>query len=450
MRRSPLNKSFLGGLRHMNFATSIKSALSKIIDNISANPTNYVKNPMKDFVRKRKLDLSTTINIILSLSNKSSQDELLDFFSHDYKTPSLSALIQQRDKISDTLFPTILSEFNAHVSSDRLYKGYRLLACDGTDINIFHNPNDASTYYRNPGTEKGFNELHVDALYDIYNRYYLRINIDGRHDQNEQRAMAKFISDYEYDSKTVFIADRNYECWNVMAHAQEKNVCFLIRAKDICSNGVLRSFRLDENIGSFDLDLPINLVRSKRCIDKSNPLAYRTMASNVKFDFLPKSTPGAFLLKMRAVRFLISPDRYEVVLTNLPRNLFSPDDIKKLYSMRWGIETSFRELKHALSLNDFHSKKVEHIHQEIFAKVIMYNFCSAITMHVEAKHKKKKYIYQINFSRAIKECKHFFISNAEAPPNVEAVIQKYMLPIRLGRTNPRKVKIREKNTFLYR
>ena len=118
--------------------------------------------------------------------------------------------------------------------------------------------------------------------------------------------------------------------------------------------------------------------------------------------------------------------------------------------MRWGIETSFRELKHALALNKFHSKKVNHIHQEIFAKVILYNFCSIITMHVASKQKKKKHTYQINFSRAIKECKHFFFSSVADPPDVEAVIQKYMLPIRLGRSNPRKVKIREKSTFLYR
>ena len=50
--------------------------------------------------------------------------------------------------------------------------------------------------------------------------------------------------------------------------------------------------------------------------------------------------------------------------------------------MRWGIETSFRELKHTLSLNKLHSKKTDHIHQEIFAKAIIYNFCSVITMHV--------------------------------------------------------------------
>lgn len=50
--------------------------------------------------------------------------------------------------------------------------------------------------------------------------------------------------------------------------------------------------------------------------------------------------------------------------------------------MRWGIETSFRELKYSVTLLHLHSKKVDFIYQEIFAKLIMYNFCQMITQSV--------------------------------------------------------------------
>lgn len=450
MRRSPLNILHFRRAFLMKFASYVKSVLLELIDYYEKNPASYVKNPNKDFVRNRKLNLSSTIKLIMSLSNKSSQDEILDFFNHKDETPSLSALIQQREKLSDNLFPTLLAAFNSKFPLENKHKGYQLLACDGSDINIFHNPNDSSTYYRNPGAEKGFNEIHLDALYDLCNRRYLHINIDGRHDQNEQRALVNFIDNYEYNRKTIFIADRNYCCWNVMAHAQNKGVYFLIRAKDIHSNGILKSFHFDNSTTTIDSSYDLKLVRLKQSINKHNTDAYRTMATNVKFDFLPVSTPGEYPISLRVVRFLIDDNRYEAIVTNLPQSEFSIDEIKELYSMRWGIETSFRELKHALALNKFHSKKVNHIHQEIFAKVIMYNFCSIITMHVAHKQRKKKHTYQINFSRAIKECRYFFATNATDPPDVETVIQKYMLPIRLGRTNPRKVKIREKSTFLYR
>jgi hypothetical protein len=76
--------------------------------------------------------------------------------------------------------------------------------------------------------------------------------------------------------------------WNVLAHAQNKRVHFLIRSKDINSNGILSSFDFDELSGCFDIDLPINLVRLKQCIDKNNPSAYRC----------PTSTHKAVLLHM--------------------------------------------------------------------------------------------------------------------------------------------------------
>ena len=41
----------------------------------------------------------------------------------------------------------------------------------------------------------------------------------------------------------------------------------------------------------------------------------------------------------------ISDKTIETLITNLD---FPADELKKLYNMRWGIETSFRDLKHTL------------------------------------------------------------------------------------------------------
>ena len=48
----------------------------------------------------------------------------------------------------------------------------------------------------------------------------------------------------------------------------------------------------------------------------------------------------------------------EVIMTNLSQEEFSASEIKKIYGMRWGIETSFRDLKYTIGLNYYHSKKV--------------------------------------------------------------------------------------------
>ena len=84
---------------------------------------------------------------------------------------------QQRDKISPAYFPEILRCFNCRYPGKIKYEGYRLLACDGSDINIFRNPSDPSSYYRNSSNDKGFNELHIAALYDLCNRSYQKLHI---------------------------------------------------------------------------------------------------------------------------------------------------------------------------------------------------------------------------------------------------------------------------------
>ena len=59
---------------------------------------------------------------------------------------------------------------------------------------------------------------------------------------------------------------------------------------------------------------------------------------------------GRYELSFRVVRFMISEDSYETVITNLD---FPPDELMRPYAMRWGIETSFRDLKYTIGLSAF-------------------------------------------------------------------------------------------------
>ena len=86
-----------------------------------------------------------------------------------------------------------------------------------------------------------------------------------------------------------------------------------------------------------------------------------------------------------------------------------------------------------------HSKKVACIKQEIYAKVIMYNFTEMITSHVIIKNKRRKYTYRANFSIATHMCRMFLRNNA-SPPEVEAMIVRETVPVRPGRARPRFMK----------
>ena len=149
------------------------------------------------------------------------------------------------------------------------------------------------------------------------------------------------------------------------------------------------------------------------------------------------------------MRFPISEDTYETVLTNLDVENYSPEIIKRLYASRWGIETSFRDLKYTIGMLDFHSKKVMCIQQEIYARLIMYNFAEMITSHVVISKKQRKYTYKANFSVATHMCRLFFRGKTTSP-NLEAIIAKNLIPIRPERHRTRNLTIKVFRGFLYR
>ena len=152
----------------------------------------------------------------------------------------------------------------------------------------------------------------------------------------------------------------------------------------------------------------------------------------------------------RIVRFKITEDTYECIMTNLSKDEFSIDQIKYLYQKRWGIETSFRELKYAINLSALHSKKRELIRQEIYARMLLYNFSQRIIQKIKIKNKNTKYIYQVNFTRAFHIIREFLRKKSGKPLSIEPLIANEILPIRPNRSNTRNVKHKDVVCFNYR
>ena len=181
---------------------------------------------------------------------------------------------------------------------------------------------------------------------------------------------------------------------------------------------------------------------------------YRLIGHSKPFDYLPETSRKNdrtifYNLPFRVVRFPITNDSYEVVVTNLSKDEFPPEIIKQLYAMRWSIETSFRDLKYTIGLLHLHSKKEEYILQEIFARLTMYNFSELITSHVIIKKRNRKHTYKVNFSVAAHICREFLLGKC-IPSNIEAIIARYITPIRPGRSRPRDMRIKQAISFMYR
>ena len=433
-----------------SFSVCTKNALFDSIDTMSKYCSMFVKNPEKDFVRKRKLDFSTVIKMLLSMEGGGLKKELYDFFEYSIDTASVSAFVQQREKIYPEALEILFHDFNDKFPDFKTYNGYRLLACDGSDLNIPRNPDDSSTFFQVNSDDKGFNQLHLNVLYDLCNRRYVDSIIQPGRQENESRALTEMIDRCQIKEKSIIIADRNYETYNIFAHAEKKGVNYLIRVKDRDSNGMISSYDLPEQ-DEFDIDISLILTRKQTKDVKENPSLYKFLPKISPFDYLDLHWNKFYPINFRVVRFKISEDTYESIITNLNRIEFPADKIKELYHIRWGIETSFRELKYAIGLTNFHSKKVEYILQEIYARLTMYNFCEIITTSVTIQQKSTKHVYQLNYTVAIHICRYFLkCRNNIHPPDVEALIRKNLLPVRTGRHDPRKVRAQKTVSFLYR
>lgn len=430
------------------YINKVTISLTKLISEISENPSLFVKNPKTDFSRNRKINFKKFIGITMNSGGGTMSKELLDYFDFDVKTPSVSAYTQQRSKVLPEAFEFLFNSFTQeNMPSANSYKGYRLIACDGSNLTIATNPNDAETASKSNQFGTITNHLYLNAFYDVLNRIYLDAVLQTASEHQECRACINMMKRSSLN-KAILIADRGYENYNVMAHTINKGWKFVIRIKDKNSNGIASGLKLPKT-DVFDIAVSMTFTRQQTKMTKK--AGYKFMPTIQTFDYLPLKSKDTYTINFRIARFAIADNSYEMLVTNLSRSEFSTNDLKEIYHLRWGIETSFRELKYSIGLTNFHARKVDYIKQEVFARLLLYNYCELITAHVVQQMQNTGKTKQVNFTIAIYICREYLRQKRNlSPPDVIKLIEKNILPVRPGRKDPRKVKPQASVSFLYR
>lgn len=434
----------------MSFPQKVKSALWAIVDSMACNTAQFVKNPGKDFTRGRKLGFVQLIRFFLCMGSGCISHELLKYFYFlPDEVPTASAFIQQRAKLLPEAFRHVLSQFNLCFPAKGLMGKYSLIAADGCEFSIARNPQDPSTFHPASGrSKKGFSSIHTISLYDLLSKRYLDVAIQPGRLKNEFDALCRMIDRYLYGGCPIFVADRGFASYNVFAHALEKGCFFAIRAKDVNIRRLLAAGSLPGRMDRWaDVILTRSNAKKKRLHPESESL-YRFICKAVPFDFITDSRPE-YHMRLRVLRFQIAEGVYENIITNLPADEFPLEQIKQIYRLRWGQETSFRDLKHTIGTANFHSKSPEYIEFEILCRMTLYNFCTIITIEVPIKKERGKWGYQVNLSMAIKICFEF-LSDHMGPGNVNGLISRYILPVRPDRTYARQLRFQAPASFAYR
>ncbi|WP_455529678.1 transposase [Ruminococcus sp.] len=226
-----------------NYCNIVKNKLNMLIRNMEKNNSDFVVDLKRDFVRKSELSFSKTMKFILGMGSRSLGSELMEFYGLDQKSVSVSAVVQRRTKILPAAFLHLFHKFNEAFSQTNFFHGYRLYAVDGSDIHIPTIPDDHSTHYNANVNSKGYNLMHLNAMYDLLNRRYTDAVLQDSRCENEHTALISMAKNVKCES--IIVADRGYESYNTIAHLENYGLKYVIRIKTTA--GIAQKFNIPVN-----------------------------------------------------------------------------------------------------------------------------------------------------------------------------------------------------------
>ena len=116
-------------------------------------------------------------------------------------------------------------------------------------------------------------------------------------------------------------------------------------------------------------------------------------------------------LNLRIVNIKLETGEIETLITNLPQETMSKEQLKEIYDARWGIECAYKTLKQRLQIQNYTAQTEIGIQQDIYATFLLYNiFCYSriylnLIINKNMRKKGKKDYYDVNQSHLISRLK---------------------------------------------
>ena len=182
--------------------------IKEILREMQSNRELYVQNPQKDFIRNRKVNFYDMMWFLIFIGTNSMSEEIRRAFQYkDFSFITETAILKIRSKIKVTAFQHLLKKFNESVENLKTYKGYRLVAVDGSDFSsLYDEKSEFATLSNQYG---GANRMHVSFAYDILNKIYLECKVEAKNKADERKSAVKMLS--SFTEKTLAIMDRGYD-----------------------------------------------------------------------------------------------------------------------------------------------------------------------------------------------------------------------------------------------
>jgi len=373
------------------------------IDNTLKRKSEFIDSKTA-FTRERDWPLDRHVMFQIFREKTTTRHDINTFYLNGegkkFKRVTRGNFSRQREYINPNLFKEINKEFLKQIKYDtnrsmhETYKGLYLLAVDGLTIAFDNNKELRKEFKVKKKTLKYTqpSEAKFSGLMDLLNGYML----DGElgHFRQSERDLLKMnilnaqdIIDFE---KVILTLDRGYVSLEMMAWLKELNIYFVQRLNN--------SYYKKEVSEIKTCDSPIKLsLKGGRMRGFKDP--------EIKEKYRDES-----YLELRIVTVKLESGKIERLLTNIPPEIMSTDDIYHIYGERWVIETNYNKLKNRHEIENFTSNKLKNIKQDVYSTLITYNItmeynniCNKILenkMKKQRKNKKveDKYEYKIDYA----------------------------------------------------
>lgn len=372
-----------------------KDRLLKDQNNILSNSFIEVcrNGKTNTLVRRRKMPLEDLVYSMINRKGLTLKLELRNYMkiTHPGVETSKPGYLKQRMKLNPEAFKVLYQSHNKNFYQDAdvepyTYKGYLVLAADGSDINI---PTTAETVEKYGSASvrggKPCAQIGLGCIYDVLNRFILdssinKVKFDEMRVAQEQLSNIKdTIGDrYPY----MVIMDRGYPSTPAFLKFIDDGIYFVARLKSSDYKAEQKALKSNDE----DVEIALTKARRRNCIGK-------------KEESIMMSRD---LFSLRMVKVNFDNDTSEVLATNLPRETFPEECFAEIYHMRWGIETAYEVLKDRLKIENFTGIKPILIEQDINSTIYVSNLAEDIICDIEEEdkeHLKNDYKHTMQLNR---------------------------------------------------
>lgn len=156
-------------------------------------------------------------------------------------------------------------------------------------------------------------------------------SVQGIHKKQERKALVDMIAALKDAKNSITTADRGYESFNVFAAMIESGAEYVIRLKDIDSNGIIAAYDLKDEEFNVFISTRLTKRRTKETLGDID--TYTVLSYYTDFDFFDEDM--MYDIEVRIVRFQIPNVSHVCVATNLDPDEFGIEDLRRIYHLRW-------------------------------------------------------------------------------------------------------------------